>query len=97
MSAQTELVIFRVAQEALTNVSRHAAASTVDVCLLNEGSTVTLVVVDDGQGFEPTVNGEGIRGMRERALAVGGELRIRPAAAGGTEVWLRVPLVARTR
>jgi len=97
LSSNTELVIFRVAQEALTNVSRHAAAKTVDVRLLTDGSTVTLSVVDDGEGIESTLNGEGIRGMRERALAVGGELRILPAADGGTEVWLRVPVAARTR
>jgi len=97
MASSTELVIFRVAQEALTNVSRHAAASTVDVRLLTDGSTVTLSVVDDGEGIDRPVNGEGIRGMRERALAVGGELRILPAAAGGTEVSLRVPVAARTR
>lgn len=97
MSSDTELVIFRVAQEALTNVSRHAAASTVDVRLLTDGSTVTLSVVDDGEGIDSTVNGEGIRGMRERALAVGGALRLLTPAAGGTEVSLRVPVAARTR
>lgn len=97
MAPDTELVIFRVTQEALTNVSRHAAASTVDVRLHTDGSTVTLSVVDDGGGIDSTVNGEGIRGMRERALAVGGELRIAPAAIGGTEVWLRVPVTGRVR
>jgi two-component system sensor histidine kinase UhpB len=95
MSSDTELVIFRVAQEALTNVSRHAAATTVDVRLLSDGSSATLSVTDDGGGIDLTANGEGIRGMRERALAVGGELRITPAAGGGTEVSLRVPVAAR--
>jgi two-component system sensor histidine kinase UhpB len=97
MSSHTELVIFRVAQEALTNVSRHAAASTVDLRLLTDASAVTLSVIDDGEGIDSTVNGEGIRGMRERALAVGGALRILPAPGGGTEVSLRVPVAARTR
>jgi two-component system sensor histidine kinase UhpB len=96
MSSDTELVIFRVAQEALTNVSRHAAAATVDVRLVAEGSTVTLSVVDDGGGIDLAEHGEGIRGMRERAFAVGGELRIRPAAGGGTEVSVRVPVAVRT-
>jgi two-component system sensor histidine kinase UhpB len=56
-----------------------------------------LSVIDDGGGIDLTANGEGIRGMRERALAVGGELRITPAAGGGTEVSLRVPVAARMR
>lgn len=97
MSSDTELVIFRVAQEALTNVSRHAAASTVDLRLLTDASAVTLSVIDDGEGIDSTVSGEGIRGMRERALAVGGALRILPAPGGGTEVSLRVPVAAGTR
>jgi two-component system sensor histidine kinase UhpB len=97
MSSDTELVIFRVAQEALTNVSRHAAATSVDVRLLTDGSTVTLSVIDDGGGIDLTVNGQGIRGMRERALAVGGELRLLPVAGGGTEVSLQVPVAAGPR
>ena len=97
LPGQTELVIFRVGQEALTNVSRHATASTLVVGLSTEGGSVTLSVVDDGHGIDAPAPGEGIRGMRERALAVGGDLRISSVPGGGTEVCLRVPVAAGWR
>ena len=97
LAPETELVIFRVAQEALTNVSRHAAASTVEVNLTADGDTIELRVTDDGQGMGGSANGDGIRGMRERAFAVAGELNITPAPRGGTDVRLRVPAPARVR
>jgi two-component system sensor histidine kinase UhpB len=62
--------------------------------LLADPESVTLSITDDGRGMSTAGNGEGIRGMRERALAVGGELRIVPATGGGTEVSLRVPVAA---
>ena len=95
LTANTELVIFRVAQEALTNASRHATAKTVDMRLLADPESVTLSITDDGRGMSTEGNGEGIRGMRERALAVGGELRIVPGTGGGTEVSLRIPVASQ--
>jgi len=92
LPADTELVIFRVAQEALTNVSRHATARTVRMRLHTDPTAVTLSVTDDGRGMDEAESGEGIRGMRERALAVSGDLRIAPAEGGGTQVSLRVPV-----
>lgn len=90
---EVELVIFRVAQEALTNVARHARARTVEVALTCSGQLVCLRVRDDGDGIEDGVSGDGIRGMRERALVVGGQLRIGPRAEGrGTELELDVPV-----
>lgn len=97
LPSQTELVIFRVAQEALTNVSRHATATAVQVCLRSDSAGVTLSVIDDGRGMSEAASGEGIRGMRERALAVGGDLRISLAAGGGTDVSLRVPVLVGAR
>jgi two-component system sensor histidine kinase UhpB len=93
VSSETELVIYRVAQESLTNVMRHAGASEVLVALSNVDGGLRLVVRDDGHGLSQREGaGSGIAGMRERALHVGGRLTVSRAAAGGTEVRLDIPL-----
>ncbi|MGN6574369.1 MAG: histidine kinase [Nocardioides sp.] len=89
---EAELVLYRVAQEALTNVSRHAGARTVELSLARQGDAVVLRVVDDGRGVRGAAEGSGIAGMRERARLVHGRLDVRPAEGGGTEVRLLVPL-----
>jgi two-component system sensor histidine kinase UhpB len=96
LSEEQELVLYRVAQEALTNVARHARASTAEVELSRHNGAVTLRVRDDGQGLPATAtsSSNGIRGMRERALLIGAQLSVGPAAGGGTEVLLRVPVNA---
>ncbi len=86
-----ELVVYRVTQEALTNVVRHAKASRVELGLTRQGGSLVLRVADDGRGFTGP-EGAGITGMRERALLVGGSLEIRHRDGGGTEVVLVVPL-----
>ncbi len=89
-----ELVIYRVAQESLTNVVRHAQARHVQVSLADEGSAVGLAVRDDGIGIDAeqaTVSPGGIRGMRERAMLIGARLELASLPAGGTEVRLYVP------
>jgi two-component system sensor histidine kinase UhpB len=93
LNAEQELVIYRVAQESITNVVRHAQARRIDVTLRRDSAGVLLVVVDDGIGLPAeTENGSnGIRGMRERALLVGAQLAIGARPEGGTEVRLRVP------
>jgi two-component system, NarL family, sensor histidine kinase UhpB len=95
MSAETELVIYRVAQEALTNVARHADAKNVELTLGRQGDGVLLQVADDGRGLHGWAEGAGVRGMRERAMLVGGHLDIGPRVGGGTEVRLLVPSPAR--
>jgi two-component system sensor histidine kinase UhpB len=90
----TELAVYRVAQEALTNVARHAEAKTVRLSLEPGPSSVVLTVRDDGRGFAdgaPPERHGGIRGMRERALLVDGALAVKPAATGGVEVRFEVP------
>jgi two-component system sensor histidine kinase UhpB len=83
--------VYRVAQEALTNVARHAHAHTVDLGLTHRGTTVVLSVADDGVGIHPSAVGAGIQGMQERAQMVGGHVRLLPRKAGGTEVVLEIP------
>ena len=94
LAADTELVIYRVAQEALTNAARHANADTVELSLGRQGSSVLLRVADNGRGMRGHTEGSGIRGMRERAVLVGGTVTIGPRLDGGTELRLQVPLQA---
>jgi two-component system sensor histidine kinase UhpB len=91
-----QLVVYRVAQEALSNVVRHSGADQVRVGLDREGDRVALSVTDDGCGFtfDQTGRGLGIGGMRERALLVGGDLQIESRAGIGTRVRLLVPITA---
>ena len=91
LDGDAQLVIYRVAQEAVTNAIRHAGAESVAIRLEAPNGRVVLTVTDDGRGIQPGSDaGSGIRGMRERALLVGGELRVGPRAGGGTEVRLEV-------
>jgi two-component system, NarL family, sensor histidine kinase UhpB len=98
LSDEAEIAIYRVAQESLTNVARHAQASRVEVMLEPGPDSVVLRVVDDGRGLpgiETSVNGHGgLRGMREGALLVGGALAIKRSDTGGVEVRLEVPAAA---
>ncbi|MEU6537871.1 sensor histidine kinase [Streptomyces sp. NPDC047000] len=94
LSPETELVLYRVAQESLTNAARHADAEHVTVALRRAGDAVVLTVGDDGRGLRAAREGAGIRGMRERALLVGGALDIVsvPPPGTGTRIRLTVPL-----
>ncbi|MFF9279606.1 sensor histidine kinase [Streptomyces griseosporeus] len=92
LPAETELVLYRVAQEALTNTARHSGAERAEVCLRADADgTVELLVRDDGRGVGDAPEGAGISGMRERALLVGATLTVVPAPDGGTDVRLRIP------
>jgi two-component system sensor histidine kinase UhpB len=90
LAADVELVVYRVAQEALTNVLRHAGAAEVMVRLSCQDGGLGLSVADDGIGIGEQADGGGLQGMRERALLVGGHLSVRDGDRG-TEVSLRVP------
>ncbi len=92
-SPDVELVVYRVAQEALTNAIRHAGATRVTVSLRADAERVSLVVTDDGDGMPvPLPSGTaGLSGMRERALLVGGRLRIDSQPGAGAEIRLDVP------
>jgi signal transduction histidine kinase len=99
MPAITEAVAtaaYRIAQEALTNVVRHARATKAAVELKAVNHVLILQVTDDGQGFDVDAltesEGLGVAGMKERANLVGGRLRVRSAMGQGTEIRLEVPL-----
>jgi signal transduction histidine kinase len=88
-----QVVLLRSAQEALTNVRRHAGARTVAVVLAYAETVVRLMVRDDGRGFDAGADGPGfgLRGMRARAEQVAGVLRITSGAGSGTTIELEVP------
>lgn len=90
-----ETALYRVVQEAMTNVVRHAGATQVDVLVERRGDRVLVMVEDDGVGFEPdpTQRGNhfGLLGMRERAEALGGTLTLESAPGAGTTVVVEVP------
>jgi two-component system sensor histidine kinase UhpB len=90
---EVEIVIYRVAQEALANAARHSGANCIDVSLNRVDSRVMLEVADDGKGFAfaQESNGLGLSGMRERALLVQGSLEIDSRPGKGTTVRLEVP------
>ena len=94
LSADVELVIYRVAQESLTNSLRHSGAGEVTVSLTADAENVTLTVTDDGNGLPPELpyDSSGIAGMRERALLVGGMLSLASIPGEGTEVRLTIPI-----
>jgi signal transduction histidine kinase len=88
------LAIYRAAQEALTNAQRHADASQVWLVLTVYEEAIALLVSDDGKGLSYPAGGAGfgLRGMRERAAQLGGELHVEPRRGGGTQVSFRLPL-----
>ena len=100
LPADTELTLYRILQEALKNVERHARARHVIVRLGQQDAFVQLVINDDGTGFDPDRNlagragkgAFGLLGMRERASYVGGALEVKSSRRSGTEITVRVPL-----
>ncbi|HEU0251153.1 MAG TPA: sensor histidine kinase [Solirubrobacteraceae bacterium] len=107
LDAELESTIYRVVQEALTNVSRHAKATRAVIRVAERDGRVIATVTDDGQGLpaagatrertpeDELKGGFGVSGMRERAELVGGDLELSPAAGGGAEMRLSVPLAGR--
>jgi two-component system sensor histidine kinase UhpB len=92
LDSDVQLVVYRVAQEALSNAVRHSGAERIEVALRRSGTDVELTVSDDGRGFafEESESGLGIAGMRERALLLGAELTIESRPGRGTTVRLSV-------
>ncbi|MEV7433952.1 sensor histidine kinase [Streptomyces griseoviridis] len=91
LDKESELVLYRVAQESLTNAARHADARRIEVGLRSAGEAVVLEISDDGRGIGSAFEGAGIRGMRERALLAGATLDITSVPGAGTRVRLATP------
>ena len=89
---ELESAIYRIVQESLTNVIKHAEAEHVEIAVVEDGQ-VTITVHDDGSGFDPSQRGDGfgLLGMRERVSLVGGELRVESEPGGGTTVTALLP------
>jgi two-component system sensor histidine kinase UhpB len=89
---EVELAVYRIAQESLTNIARHANAEHVTIGVEHGPESIVFRVIDDGRGFRgaPVEHG-GLRSMRERALLIDAALAIKPSLSGGVEVRLEVP------
>ena len=96
LPSEVEGTMYRVVQEALNNVLKHARAAHVDIALERHADHVSLIIEDDGVGFDPSTaigaGGVGLVGMRERAALIGADLQIESTAGRGTTVFVRVPL-----
>jgi len=97
LTEASELVVYRVAQEGLTNTARHAGADRAEVRLRPIADGVELLVRDNGKGLGAAPEGAGIRGMRERALLIAADLSLVPGPEDGTDVRLRVPVTTGGR
>jgi signal transduction histidine kinase len=102
---ETETNVYRIVQEAITNVIRHGEAQSLSIVLTRLGDELTAVIEDDGRGFDPEElaevtslgGGVGLAGMKERALAIGGRLAVESAPARGTTIRLRAPCATLIR
>jgi len=103
LPAQVEVALYRIAQEALTNVLKHARAVSVSLVLELEQAEVVMLIEDDGCGFDVEASGDashaeqglGLLGMRERAELIGGKLNIESAPDAGTTLVVRLPLITK--
>jgi signal transduction histidine kinase len=94
LSGETETALYRIVQEALTNIIKHAQAATVSVVLTRKGDRVVAVIEDDGRGFDPTDTRDerlGLLGMRERITLVNGKLSVESRPGEGTTIVVEVP------
>ncbi|HET7177063.1 MAG TPA: GAF domain-containing sensor histidine kinase, partial [Solirubrobacterales bacterium] len=91
---ETESTLYRLVQEALNNVAKHAGASRAEAVVERSGDVVEVTVSDDGRGFDPAAanGGFGLTGMRERVVLAGGDLKIEAAPGRGTVVTATIPL-----
>jgi signal transduction histidine kinase len=98
LASEAETTLYRIAQEALTNVAKHSRAENVDVILERHSDYVLLIVEDDGVGFDPLdegmTQGFGLLGMQERAALVGATIQIESAVGKGTTVLVRMATAA---
>jgi signal transduction histidine kinase len=93
-SGEEDRIVYRLVQEALTNIVKHANASRVEVSATEGEGAIRILIRDDGDGFDPTSDtaGRGLRGMRERIELLGGEIAVTSTPGNGTEITASVPL-----
>ena len=94
LPTDVEIALFRIQQEACSNISKHAHASTAEATLIYERDSVSLCVRDSGCGFEPEIvdgTGFGLTTMRRRVFDIGGSFTLRTPVGGGAEVFVRIP------
>lgn len=97
LPAEVETALYRIVQEALTNVLRHADAETASVLLEQRNTSVRAIIEDDGHGFDPSVAGKadqrlGLYGMHERAQLLGGKVTVESELGQGSSVFVEIPL-----
>jgi signal transduction histidine kinase len=94
LPSETATALYRIVQEALTNVVKHAQAGSVSILMTRKNAHVAVVIEDDGVGFDPErpVDGFGIQGMRERVELLGGSLRVESGDVTGTTLVVEVPI-----
>jgi signal transduction histidine kinase len=95
LPAEMETTLYRIVQEALTNIVKHARARNVSILIVRRDGKVTAVVEDDGEGFDPnadSADGLGLLGMRERVALIDGRLTIESSAGAGPTLAVEVPL-----
>ena len=94
LPTEVETALYRIVQEALTNVVKHAQATAVSIVLARKSGAVTALIEDDGRGFTPDGSGEGLGllGMGERLALLGGRLKIESRPGAGTAIVAEVPL-----
>ena len=102
LPAGLDLSAYRIVQEALTNVAKHAQATTCRIYLQRLTNTLLVTIEDDGIGFEPdaprppgALRGIGLLGIRERVMQLRGELRLESAPGRGTRLTVEVPATVR--
>lgn len=97
LDAEIESAVYRVVQEALTNVAKHARAERVELQMVENDGHLEILIRDDGVGFDPSQPSEGfgLVGMRERVALVNGTLNLASTPGSGTELKVRVPIVLR--
>lgn len=101
LHADKELILFRIVQEALNNIIKHAKATLISVKIWADESTLYLLVADDGTGFDPAPQkegmdgGSGLRNMCSRAQLIGGSCKVRSAANKGTQIELHIPYTCK--
>jgi signal transduction histidine kinase len=96
LSPEAAITVFRIVQEALNNILKHARARSVDIAVQSQGEWLLVRIRDDGVGLPPArlraLGSHGLAAMRHRALVLGGQWQVGPRPGGGTQIEVRLPL-----